>query len=429
MKGLVFTYLMTYGGAVTALFYPFVGLLIYICFAIIRPYDLWFWSVPLSNYSRTIAVALLMGWVSRGCGRWDFGRARAILAALGAYFAWATLGALGAADQEVAWDYVESVGKIALPVLVGLTTIDSVARLKQIAWLIVVSQGYVALELNLSYFTGFNRLHEMGFGSMDNNCFAISLDTVIGLGFFLGLEARQTWQKILALGCVALQAHAVLFSMSRGGMLGMICVGLASFVLIPKRPVHLLMLSLAVVVCLRLAGPEVRQRFSTTFAGSEGRDQSAQSRVELWKQCVRAMAQHPLMGVGPNHWVLVVQNYGGYVRKEAHTLWLQTGAELGVPGLVFLLLFYVVCVVRIWPIARGRQPVPDPWLATAGRMVIASLVGFMVSVQFVSVETLEPPYYVAMLGAGVLKLASTCPPAPAGRLAPGGVIRGPGPGR
>jgi hypothetical protein len=89
----------------------------------------------------------------------------------------------------------------------------------------------------------------------------------------------------------------------------------------------------------------------------------------------------------------------------------------------------VICIVRIWPVARGRRPVPDPWLATAGRMVIASLTGFMVSAQFVSVEALEQPYYVAMLGAGVLKLATTRPPVATGGFVPAALVGARGPGR
>jgi hypothetical protein len=38
--------------------------------------------------------------------------------------------------------------------------------------------------------------------------------------------------------------------------------------------------------------------------------------------------------------------------------------------------------------------------------VIASLVGFGVSAQFVSAELVEGPYYLVMIGAGVLKLDS-----------------------
>ena len=40
-------------------------------------------------------------------------------------------------------------------------------------------------------------------------------------------------------------------------------------------------------------------------------------------------------------------------------------------------------------------------------MVIASLVGFMVSAQFVTVYGVELPYYVVLIGAGAIKLADT----------------------
>ena len=39
-------------------------------------------------------------------------------------------------------------------------------------------------------------------------------------------------------------------------------------------------------------------------------------------------------------------------------------------------------------------------------MTIASLIGFMVAAQFVSLEALEIPYYVALLGAGSLAIHS-----------------------
>jgi hypothetical protein len=48
----------------------------------------------------------------------------------------------------------------------------------------------------------------------------------------------------------------------------------------------------------------------------------------------------------------------------------------------------------------------DLWLLAGARMVIASIIGFVVSAQFVSLKGLEVPYYVVLTGCGVLKLAS-----------------------
>ena len=49
-------------------------------------------------------------------------------------------------------------------------------------------------------------------------------------------------------------------------MLGLVGLGLASFLIIPKRPKDYLFFGLALLVCLSLAGENVRQRFMLTFA-------------------------------------------------------------------------------------------------------------------------------------------------------------------
>jgi O-antigen ligase len=123
-----------------------------------------------------------------------------------------------------------------------------------------------------------------------------------------------------------------------------------------------------------------------------------------------------MFGIGVRHFPLTAHLYGYAPFKEAHTLWLQVGAETGIIGLFFLTQFYGICVMRLWPLTRESHPVADPWLRDSARMVIASLIGFAVSAQFVSLVGLEAPYYVALLGAGALKLSSlpATAPLPAG---------------
>jgi O-antigen ligase len=123
------------------------------------------------------------------------------------------------------------------------------------------------------------------------------------------------------------------------------------------------------------------------------------------------MCKRPL-GVGPDHWGLIAPEYGFPRGKNAHSLWLEVGASLGFPGLGFLLLFYGLCLARLWPLTGQRHPVPDPEYRGLARMVIASVTGFAVAAQFVSLDRLEQPYYVALIGAGLLKLSSTQPVRP-----------------
>jgi putative inorganic carbon (hco3(-)) transporter len=162
MKGLLFTYGLAYGGAVVSLFNPFVGLLIYITFAILRPETLWSWSVPAGNYSRIIGISLLVGWAANGFGDWRLQRSRSIVLSLLGFFLCMVASACFAPDQQLAWHYVEEFAKVVLPFLVGITTINSVERLRALVWVIVGSEGFLAFEMNMSYLDGFNRVRELG---------------------------------------------------------------------------------------------------------------------------------------------------------------------------------------------------------------------------------------------------------------------------
>lgn len=406
MKGLLFTYVLTYGGALAALFNPFVGLCIYVAFSILRPSALWPWSVPDGPYSKIVAVGMLAGWLVHGFGVLKFGRSRLPAALLLIYFLWCVLSAIQAPNQPVAWAYIDQMSKMHLPVLVGLTLVNSIDRLRTLAWVIVLCQGFVAFELNMSYLSGYNAMLEEGFAGMDNNSAAIAFVTSLGMAFFLGTHVVKTWQKAVCFGLAVLIAHAILISFSRGGMLAMVCSAFVGFLVIPKSPKHYLAFGCAVLLGLSLAGDEVRSRFATAFLGGERREASAQSRLDLWRDCWDVIQKNPIFGAGPDHWPLMAHEYGWAKGKEAHSLWVQNAAELGIPGVSLLLAFYLCTMWRLWPLSKESTWVPDPWFRDAARMVLTSMVGFIVSAQFVSLEALEIPYYVTLVGAGTLRLLS-----------------------
>lgn len=419
--GLLFTLVATYGGAAVALLRPYYGFLIYVSFSIIRPEALWHWSVGEGNYSRIVAIAFLLGWAISGLGTWQWGAGGTPVLFLLAFLLWAGVSTAFCEFPEFGMGFLINMSKIVLPCLVGMTLINRPRDLYLLAWTIVASLGYVAYDLNRAYFDGFNRLQEAGFGAMDNNSLTIGLVTGIGFAFFLGLSEQRLWRRYLAFAAAALMTHAVFFSFSRGGMLGLCVVGLATALLIPRTSKNLTLLGLGVVVALAMAGPQVWERFfsitENSLVGAEAAEVewSAESRLHLWRICLWMAAENPLLGKGPDHFPLLVDRYPvlsdfkeNFAHgKEAHTLWLQILAELGVPGVSFLALYYLLILWRLFPaLFRDRADAAGLNEGASARMVTVALVGFFVSAQFVSLEGLELPYYVALLGAGALKLSS-----------------------
>jgi probable O-glycosylation ligase (exosortase A-associated) len=419
-KGLIFTYLLTYGGAFFSLFRPFVGLMIFFAFGIITPEAMWYWAVPRGHYSRTVALALLTGWAWKKFGSWKFYDAAPMVYSIIMFWVWALISSQQSEFPDRAWGFITPFTKILLPILVGVTMIKTVKELKILAWTLALSQGYIAYEFNLSYFIDhFNRaISDDGYARMDNNSLCIAMVTGCGLCFFLALRDTVTWRKWMMFAVAAMLAHVPMFGESRGAMLSLVITGVATFLLIPREPKHYAIFLLATVVALDMAGPAVVERFATIFVEGNQRDKSSQSRLDLWAGCVTIMGEYPIFGLGADCFPLVVPEYTDhkYKRgKEAHSVWFQTGAELGFPGLFFLANWYGLTCWKLWKL-KDRRDLIDPWLADSARMVIAALVAFGVSASFVSLEGLELPYYVCLLGVCTIKVASTPQFRPQSRL-------------
>lgn len=399
MKGLIFTYALTYGGAAFSLYRPFYGLLIYVAFAIIKPEVTWHWSVPPGNYSRIVAIALLVGWAAHGFGSWSFGKAKIIALCYTAFMLMALVSAIFAPNQAVGFAAVESMAKIYIPFIVGLTLIEDWEQISQLAWVIVLSAGYVAFEQNLTYVT-----HGIPPWQTDN-LLAHQCAVAGGLAFLLGYYSTSLLRKACSLACSVILVHAVMIHMSRGAMIGLVTIGAACLVVLPKSPRFLLFVALSLVAIGYLAGPSIREEFLSSFKSHDQLDGSAVSRFELWSAMWDASLDNSIVGVGPNHWPLIAHEYGFTRGKEGHGLWPQMICEYGFVGGVAYVGLFASAILVMTSIALRRQWGQTPGVVWA-QIAVPPIVGFVVEAWFGSFEGLELSYYVILLGAGALKLHS-----------------------
>ncbi len=351
------------------------------------------------RFSLIVAAAMLFSWFCRGFGNWKLGDNRRIAFLFVGFWLWSFFLALQAESQVHAWYFVEQMAKILLPYLVGATTVRSISDLKLLAWTIVLCEGYVAFEMNMWYFSGYNYLWHIGFGGVDNNSAAIGLVTALGVAFFLFLNETVRWKQLIVAGCAAFIGHAILFFVLPRGDAGDgdLCHDLLFYHQEDDVSLHDLWAR------SRDGNRAGRTRGSRSFSGNVRkengvREASAQSRLDLWKNCYTLLMRDPIMGCGPDHWPLHAHEFGWPKGKEAHSLWVQTATETGIPGIIMFMGFYVTCIWRCWRTLFRLRPDAPTWFGDACRMTVASLTGFMVSAMFVSLEALEIPYYVAFWG-------------------------------
>ncbi len=170
-------------------------------------------------------------------------------------------------------------------------------------------------------------------------------------------------------------------------MLATVIFAVISFFIIKKTTFHYTIFGLGLVMAIVLAGPEVRDRFFETFEKKNGvREASAQSRLDLWKNCYTLLIARSHYGVWSGPLATACPNSDG-PKEEAHSLWVQTATETGIPGdhdvHGVLCDVYLAMLANIVPAETGCPT----WFGDACRMTVASLTGFMVSAMFVSLES------------------------------------------
>lgn len=403
MKGLILTYIVMYAGSLAALRFPLIGLYVYVGFAVMRPQAIFGWAGNIQNSSLIIGSAILVGWLLQGFGTWKFGRGKSVVIALLAFTAWFVVSATQAFDSNRAFTSLQELMKIVLPFLVGVTLMRE-RDTQPFLWTVVLCMGYVGFENNLNYMKGYNTAAE-GFAGMDNNCFGVALVCVIGPAIALTLASNTWWKRLAAGASTALILHTILLTFSRGAMLGLVAVFFTAFIMMPKKPIYVFGMIVFAVVAVTFTGPQLAQRYGSVFASEDQRDYSSESRVELWRDCMKVVQEYPIFGVGPANWQVIARRYGWPDGKSAHSVWMETAAELGYPGVLALILFFGIAARKLWPLARARMTEANRFEIAVATGVVLSMIGFFVSGQFVSVPGLEVPYYVAMIGAVVLKNA------------------------
>ncbi len=227
--------------------------------------------------------------------------------------------------------------------------------------------------------------------SYDPNDTALIL--VVALPFILFLIPRTAgFLRIFLLIMVPTFTFAITRTGSRGGFIALVVVTILIIFRANVQTSRKLLFSfvlLAVFSSLSTAG--YMDRISTIWSGEKDYNYTDTfGRKQVWERGLQLALNKPLMGVGPGCYEMAsglkfADDIGGFAWKgTAHNSYLLIGAETGIFGLVFYILFLLSAVrdMRKIQIAAAAESLEeDVWLAKA---LEASIVGFIVAAFFLS---------------------------------------------
>jgi putative inorganic carbon (HCO3(-)) transporter len=256
----------------------------------------------------------------------------------------------------------------------------------------------------------------------DANYFAMVEIVALPLVLTLAADARKRWLRLGGYGVVLVIIAAVFSSLSRGGLLALGAV-LLFIVFVPTRTffrspaqkaVVVVCLIVGVVGAYKMTSQALSQRVEVVFT-SEGRTGSG--RLNAWRAARTSFRERPVFGRGygafePSANALMLRTPGVDLSNfllrpnglEAHSAYIGTLADLGIPGLLLFLGMLGstgIAIRRAAARARGLGAISSMRIANA---LLISLVGWSVASIFLSSETSRPLWIMIGMAVALPKL-------------------------
>jgi len=259
--------------------------------------------------------------------------------------------------------------KVILVYLLAVNVLNSPKRLERLSWILVLSLGYLGFRAVFDYARGINTIRGgtrvMGSvgGIMQNpNDMALNMVVFLPLAVLLAMYGPSVIKRLMAAGCALLMVGAIVATGSRGGFLGFaaMLIVLAVFA-VRQRPGFVFAGVLLVMCAVPLAPSSYWQRIASITDSSKDDVQSSQARRTLMGESFAAFLENPLTGVGAGQFKDWNPNGRAEPWHEAHNVWLQVAAELGIFGFAafaFLVFRGFYSVFRSRRLLRRARPTP-----------------------------------------------------------------------
>jgi probable O-glycosylation ligase (exosortase A-associated) len=384
---------------------PWIGILVWTWFGTMNPHRLTWGFAHDYPFAELIAAATLAG-IPFAKDRQPLPRTREtyILLALWAWFAVTTF---FADSPDEARGQLIKVSKIFLFTFIGLLFFQDRRRLRYLVLVLALSIGFFGVKGGLwALMIGGTERVEGPEGSFigGNTGLALGLDMALPLFVFLARDESNPWLRRGLWLCALCAIPAVVFTYSRGGLLGLAAV-LAVIAVKSRRKLAMGIVFIIALVGILTIAPQKWFDRTDTIVNYEG-EGSAMGRILAWGVALRYALDHPIVG-GGFFATAREEVYIKYARESAahvpHSVWFSMLSEHGFPGLVLFLSLLVSCFVTLRRMRRSHDGSPPaPWIVTSSHMLEGSLVGYVVAGSFLNAAYMNVFYwlvaFVIMLG-------------------------------
>jgi O-antigen ligase len=321
-------------------------------------------------------------------------------------------------------EFTDSYLKILVVFVLMMNTLTTPQRIERITWLIILCVGYIAARGIFDYVRGINLIEGGRLAGAVGGIFGNSNDLAMNMVAFMPVAAivamsreQSILRRIVAAGIVVLMMAIIVFTKSRGGVLGLL-VMLGALILLGskvRRGFGVIAVA-AILAATPFLPTSFWARMQSMFDEQEDKQHftgSSESRRIVMMEGIMTFVERPFTGVGAGQF----KNYNPPGRREkwreTHNTLIQVAAETGVLGLLafsFLVVRAALAAAKTRRMLRRprKRGQPDPLasvLTARNRATLynhtvamtAGLIGWFVCSIFASVAYSWTFYYLLAL--------------------------------
>ena len=370
LKGLAFIGLFMLC-AVGALVMPCLGVYGYIADYCIAPASQW-WEAPFSGlgirYSLTLALATAIGMLLQR-NKLRFGESFLqrqevlILVFLGIIWLSMLMGVETVGRYTIVDHPSVKFTKIVVFALMMTHIITDKRKLDGLLWVFVIVSlilGVQAWDMPRRAFMH-GRLEGIGGADFaEANFFAAFMAAMLPI---IGIQLlRSKWfGKAVCAVSAAFTANAVVLCRSRGALLGIAAGAIIACLLAPKKHRKKIAVGLVLGIMggIYVSDPQFLERATTITSSEEQRDESAASRLQLWRAGAEMFSDNPF-GIGIGNWYQTIGYYlPKYEAKDSHNTYVKCAVELGIQGILVYVLFIFTAFLQLWRVRKLSATLPQ----------------------------------------------------------------------
>jgi O-antigen ligase len=268
---------------------------------------------------------------------------------------------------------------------------------------VAVAAGSVAAVLGLANFLAGAGVQRASGPILDPNDFAFLLAVTVPLAIYRIQSATERWRRVLAVVGLLAMLAAMLATLSRGGLLGLLVPAVWALATgrLTVRWVAVAIVAAAVIVLV--AFQLMPAKLDTALHQKQHvAESNVESRLVAWKVALAEFESAPLLGVGPGNYEGRFLEFGLPVGSTTegiittHNAFLNVLAELGGPGLALFLVYLLMA----WRRLRRRSP-DDPAVDALRSALAAGFLAALVGSMFLTEQFYAPLWLLPALGATV----------------------------